>query len=29
MVTGAAPIAKDVLSFLKIALCVPILEGYG
>jgi long-chain acyl-CoA synthetase len=29
MVTGAAPISKDVLSFLKIALCVPILEGYG
>ena len=29
MVTGSAPIAKEVLNFLKIAFCVPILEGYG
>jgi long-chain acyl-CoA synthetase len=29
MATGSAPIDKNVLAFLKIALCVPILEGYG
>ena len=27
--TASAPISGDVLEFLKIALCCPILEGYG
>ena len=29
MVTGGAPIAGEVLEFLKIAFCCPIFEGYG
>lgn len=29
MLSGAAPISADVLDFLKIASCSPILEGYG
>lgn len=29
MVTAAAPISLDVLEFMKIACCCPILEGYG
>jgi long-subunit acyl-CoA synthetase (AMP-forming) len=28
MLSGAAPISADVLDFLKIASCSPILEGY-
>ena len=29
MITAAAPISTDVIDFLKIAACAPILEGYG
>lgn len=29
MVTGSAPISTEVIDFLKVAFCVPILEGYG
>lgn len=29
MITASAPISKEVLEFLKIATCVPILEIYG
>ena len=29
MVTGSAPLNKDVANFLKIAMCCPMVEGYG
>jgi len=29
MLTGSAPISKDVINFLKVAVGVPIFEGYG
>ncbi|CAD8062385.1 unnamed protein product [Paramecium primaurelia] len=29
MITGSAPIQQEVIDFLKIAACCPILEGYG
>lgn len=29
MLTGSAPISKEVLNFLKVCFCVQIHEGYG
>lgn len=29
MLTASAPIKAEVLDFLKVCFCVPILEGYG
>jgi len=29
MMTGSAPISSEVIEFLRIACCCPILEGYG
>jgi len=29
MVTAAAPISAEVIDFMKIACCCPILEAYG
>jgi len=29
MITASAPIAENVLSFLKCAFCCPIIEAYG
>ena len=28
-VTASAPISRDVLEFLKVAFCCPMLEAYG
>lgn len=29
LLSGSAPITKDVLNFLKVVFCVPMIEGYG
>ena len=29
MITGSAPLEKQVIDFLKIAMCCPFFEGYG
>jgi len=29
ILVGSAPISKDVLDYLKVALCCPIIEVYG
>ena len=29
MLTASAPISGDILEFLKIVACCPVMEGYG
>ncbi|EGR31307.1 hypothetical protein IMG5_113440 [Ichthyophthirius multifiliis] len=29
LVTSSAPISQEILSFIKIISCVPVIEGYG
>lgn len=29
MVTGSAPLSKEVLEFLKVVACCPVIEGFG
>lgn len=29
LVTSSAPISKDVIDFMKIIACCPMIEGYG
>jgi len=29
MISGSAPIDKQVLEFFKVCFCCPVLEGYG
>ena len=29
MITGSAPIKKDIFDFMKVIMCCPFYEGYG
>lgn len=29
MITGSAPLSKEIVNFMKIAMCCPFYEGYG
>lgn len=29
MITGSAPISAEVLDFMKVCICCPIMEAYG
>ena len=29
MISGSAPLLPDVHSFMKVAMCAPLMEGYG
>ena len=29
MATGSAPLAAEVMDFLKVCFCAPMVEGYG
>lgn len=29
MITGSAPLDKDIMKFFKICFSCPLLEGYG
>lgn len=29
MLTGSAPISQDVLEYMKVAMCHPLIQGYG
>lgn len=29
LVTGSAPLSKEIIDFMKITTCCPFYEGYG
>jgi long-chain acyl-CoA synthetase len=29
MLTGSAPISAEIIDFIKIVACCPVIEGYG